>query len=241
MNKTSFLIIGAICSLCISRGPAFATDIEYCNQHYSNVDAVFWNTKTVIEPAIVGTEWADVDRGVAGELERLISKNSTLQVTQTSDTAEQVLAAHPDSLYLSVVFSYASKDKFTTPLDHDALVIWVETTRNEPSGKQGETEPITKRSRTDLFLLPDNSRFGGHLVKFGSPFFYGPKKLLLLESCSILAYSSTRSCTDPPDPVKNKIIEYQHTCAKGPTISPTETDPEKIYRAMKNDSNISHH
>jgi hypothetical protein len=198
--------------------PAFATYINYCPQHYSGIDTVYWNTKSAVPAAIVGTEWSAVEKDIEKTLQGVIVRHSKVSLVKTTESAEQILAAHPKSIYLTVVFSYAPKESFTTPLQDDAFVTWLETTRNETGEDQKVAAPFRKVSRS-LLLLADRipPRLGNMFLSSASPFFNGTSQLLTTFGCEVLKYSSDNICVAPPDPGKLVVPQTEPPCVNKPS------------------------
>ena len=216
MRKNIWDLFGSVLVCAISfvgSSAASANTVTFCRHDNQHVDTVFWHAQSSVPDGLIGAHWSEVESDLGSSFERLIAQNSSLKVLKATDSAEKTISAHPNSVYLNVVFSYAPKDAFSTPLEQDALVIWIETTRDEPRG-DASLLPITKRSRADLFLLGTAPFNGAHFLKFASPFSYGTIKLVTYVSCQVLHDDTDKTCTDGSDPMKNTVIEKPKTVEK---------------------------
>ena len=215
--------------------PAFGDFINYCNQHYSDIDAVYWNTRSEVPPELVGADWSEVEKRIGKTLERLIARNSGIAVVKTADTAEHVLSEHPKSLYLAVVFSYARKDAFSTPLRDNVLAIWTETTRNQPNKDYTGTIPYKSTSAIDFHLFnTETLTFQGRpLVSGNDAFFVGANTALTREGCQVLVYSTDKVCTHPTPHFETTVVPQKEApCIKGPPMSPEE-NPVQLMKRLK--------
>ena len=229
-----------ICLLCFALAllvstfgrPAFAgfdAPVVYCDRQYTDIDTVYWNTRTQIPREAVRADWSEVETDIGQVLDGLIARNSKIAVVKTADTAEHVLSEHPKSLYLTVVFSSASKEAFSTPLKEDVLAIWTETTRNAPNKEH--TGTILNKSVSVVHFMPILTQTehvrGGPITSRDVSFLAGPDWPLTREGCRVLEYNTDKVCTRATDPVENKIIQQTSPCIKRPPISREEADSKK--------------
>jgi hypothetical protein len=195
--------------LIFNSSPAYPNVVRSCTGSYSDIDTVFWTTKSVIPQAITQISWSEVETNISIRLSSIVNDEANItgiKIKKATADAKTTLSEHPNSLFVTVVFSYIPTNAFSTPLSGElsasGLAVWIEEAR----GSSHKLPRGREVSRIELYPIPANP------VEEGNPFIYGTLGLLTEVGCEVIQDNSNRACSNPWGFGMNKMIEKKHVC-----------------------------
>jgi hypothetical protein len=211
---------------------------NFCDQHYTDIDAIYWSTTNSLPPALDTPSWSEVEKNIGEVLETLVSKNtrtttlpSGIPVMKTTETPETILSKHPKSLYLNVSFSIGHIVAMGIGPE-TALMIFVYASHNEVRDAQTRKAAVSHQFvGLSKFDLDNQAAIKYHLAsddpsRYGSnSYFYGPLSALTDVICTVLASTSNKMCTSIRDPYKNTVVLMPIPCKTIEAI-PSKTPSE---------------
>lgn len=197
-------VLLALCflaALSVSPQPSSAREINtyYCNEHYTDISAIYYAVDIDISEDRIGVSRASIESWKQRDLDNYVHEHiddgTRIPIHKASDSIENTLQRDPFALYLTIRYFYAAKGAFEPPLPFDAVVVRVDTSRMHTTD--------TSETRTELrtFHMPPYEfiLIEGYDPKYslGNPYFFGGSQSLHRIACELLPYVAKKWCLDP--------------------------------------------
>lgn len=189
-----------------------------CGGIYHGINRVVWSIDKHLPTAATPENWDHIEAHISKELKRVIedkemwdNKLIEIRVLNENEDTESKSGRDPATLYVKIQYSYASKSAFSSPLDDDALVVRVVTTRRLVV-KERSVDKIAERTFPwHLYPLHKNS---GKIDEYSFNAFSDLRDL----GCTLLGENTEWVCTDPTNPFTNRIERRPGHCEGPDTV-----------------------